>query len=393
MSVAENASQPVPPAVSLPVQGDDVRPATPSATSSPAPSTSQSDQVASSRLPPEPAPGGRPGEHAVYFRSGAERLFGILTTPSARAVAAGADTPTRTRLGTARSTSLGVLLAHSGVNNFTAHRNGVWTTIAHQLANEGVTSLRFDFTGTGESSGHHVRSLTGQVVSDITAAVAVLRAQGCDRLLLVGSCFGGIPVTVVAALRRDVAAVILLSPPLVVAATQQSLRQRVTGLVNRATVTAVITNPEFRRWYLARVWSLATAHLRVRGRALTRALPRLFAGAAHWPHRSAVPGPGGHAHFPMTGAGLLVGAELRAILESGAALDLVFGSEDGNLAVVEHDQASVAALDDLRTLGSGLGWHVIPGAVHGLEDASVQAAVIAFVTEAARRPRNRRGAQ
>jgi hypothetical protein len=95
----------------------------------------------------------------------------------------------------------------------------------------------------------------------------------------------------------------------------------------------------------------------------------------------------------MTGAGLLVGAELRAILESGAALDLVFGSEDGNLAVVEHDRASVAALDDLRTLGSGLGWHVIPGAVHGLEDASVQAAVIAFVTEAARRPRNRRGAQ
>ncbi len=108
-----------------------------------------------------------------------------------------------------------MVLAHSGANNFSAHRNGVWTSISRQLAREGIPSLRFDFAGTGESSGELVLGATGQPVTDVVAAMDGLRATGCRRLLIVGSCFGAIPSIAAAAGRGDVAGLILLSPPLV----------------------------------------------------------------------------------------------------------------------------------------------------------------------------------
>ncbi|MHB8283767.1 MAG: alpha/beta hydrolase [Caulobacteraceae bacterium] len=66
---------------------------------------------------------------------------------------------------------------------------------ARQLARRGVASLRFDFAGVGDSPGapgeprSHVYETSR--AADMDAAVAMLQAQGFDRLFVVGVCSGG----------------------------------------------------------------------------------------------------------------------------------------------------------------------------------------------------------
>src|SRR5581483_1000655 len=69
-------------------------------------------------------------ETPLYMQAGPESVFAVYTSS------------------TSPAPEIGVVLAHSGANNFSAHRNGVWTRLARQLAHEGIPSLRFDFAGT-----------------------------------------------------------------------------------------------------------------------------------------------------------------------------------------------------------------------------------------------------
>ena len=291
-----------------------------------------------------------PVETARYIRSGTETLFAVHTSP----VTSPAD--------------LGVLLAHSGPNNFSAHRNGVWTDISRELARQGIPSLRFDFAGTGESSGEFVLRLDGQPVADATAAMNALQATGCRRLLVVGSCFGGIPSAVASAARADVAGVILVSPPLVLpgAGGMASSWEKLREVVNRTTLHTVATNREYRRWFFGRLAFLAWTRATVQ---LSRFTSRT--AASRTPEPSAGAGPS---------RGLLIESELARLVTTGSHIEVVFGTSDENLARIHGEAAASRALRRLRDRRpTGLVWTVFDGPVHGLEDVALQKQLIRLI--------------
>jgi pimeloyl-ACP methyl ester carboxylesterase len=305
-----------------------------------------------------PAPAGStdtPVETALYLQSGTETVFAVYTSP--------ASSPA----------DLGVLLVHSGPNNFSAHRNGVWTAISRRLAREGIPSLRFDFAGTGESSGEFALRLDGQPVTDATAAMDALRAAGCRRLLVIGSCFGGIPAVVAGVARGDVAGMILVSPPLVLpGGGVASLREKLREVINRPTLRTVATNREYRRWFLARLASLAWTRATVQLGRLTSRTP---AGRTPDPGRTPEPGA-----VTRLGRGLLLESELARLIMTGSPIEAVFGTSDDNLAVIEGDAEASHALQRLRDHSpAGLAWTVFGGAVHGWEDLAVQEELIRLI--------------
>ncbi len=71
----------------------------------------------------------------------------------------------------------------------------MWTDLARQLARRGITSLRFDMTGVGESQGSHTSdpmtaSYHPDRIADLECAVDALAAQSFDQVTVVGYCSG-----------------------------------------------------------------------------------------------------------------------------------------------------------------------------------------------------------
>lgn len=286
-------------------------------------------------------------ETPLYVQAGHESVFAVHTASASP------------------SPDIGVILAHSGINNFSAHRNGVWARLARHLAREGISSLRFDFAGTGESSGKLVLGL-GQSVDDTTAAMNALRAAGVQRLLVVGSCFGSIPSVVAAADRDDVAGAILLSPPLVLADGGQvaSFGERVREVLNGPTLRAIVTNHDYRRWFFARLWVLARTRAQVKFDSLT--------GRS----RGRQPQPSAR---PIPARGLLLQSELARLAAVGARVEVVFGTYDGNLTRIVDDEDAKRAVGLLQRGSAGLTWTVLDGPVHGMEEVAMQEQLIRLV--------------
>lgn len=291
-------------------------------------------------------------ESAIYLDSGSEAVFALHTSSRAP------------------STDLGVVLAHSGANNFSAHRNGVWTSISRQLAHEGIASLRFDFAGTGESSGEFVPGLAGQPLSDSSAAMDALRARGSRRLLVVGSCFGALPSVMASMTRDDVAGLILLSPPLVLPGTSRiaSRRDRIREVTNRSAIRAVATDGDYRRWFFARLASLARTKAAV-------------AFARRSTHSRSNGGPQHEAPTTRPG-GMLLEAELARLAALGTHLEIVYGDRDESLRRIERSSAATRSIGLLRHEPNFV-WTLLGGSVHGLEDVAVQEELIRLVVRRA----------
>jgi alpha-beta hydrolase superfamily lysophospholipase len=87
--------------------------------------------------------------------------------------------------------SVGVVIVPPlGYELWTSHRT--LRTLAERLAEQGCTTVRFDFDGTGDSSGdqwdpHRLAAWRG----DVATAAAALRGVGIDALVLVGLRMGG----------------------------------------------------------------------------------------------------------------------------------------------------------------------------------------------------------
>lgn len=114
-------------------------------------------------------------ETALRFGDG---LFGVLTTP--------------TKL---ESQKPAVLLLNTGANHHVGpHRSHV--TLARSWAAQGLSVLRFDISGLGESpvrsGGRDNDVFPTHALSDIRAAIGVLHEQGLERVAVVGVCSGGV---------------------------------------------------------------------------------------------------------------------------------------------------------------------------------------------------------
>ena len=100
-----------------------------------------------------------------------------------------------------------------------------WTnrTLSETLARHGVSTLRFDFFGHGESEGHLQDLLLTSLISQTESAIAMIRGHGFAHVGLLGSSFGGLVALLVAAKMPDLNALALRCP---VADFPALLRQR-----------------------------------------------------------------------------------------------------------------------------------------------------------------------
>lgn len=102
------------------------------------------------------------------------------------------------------------LLAHCftcGKDSLAARR------IAAGLAARGIATLRFDFTGLGDSEGEFANTGFSSNIADIAAAIAALRREGRAPALLIGHSLGGNAVLAAAAEAPEAKAVAVIGAP------------------------------------------------------------------------------------------------------------------------------------------------------------------------------------
>jgi pimeloyl-ACP methyl ester carboxylesterase len=197
-------------------------------------------------------------EVPAFFPAEDSDLFGIVTEPAER------------------RRDVGVLLAWGGGPYPSCGRNGVRTRLARRLADRGHPVVRFDYQGVGESSGRArpVR-FDEPWAADILAASRLLAAQGVDRIVLLGNCFGARNVLAAASRIEHLAGVALIGCPVLdmdhteMLAQRQSLGWHTKRALSARTVRN-LAGPKTRRRY-ARI--LAT-----KVRSMIRRLGRLPGG-------------------------------------------------------------------------------------------------------------------
>jgi alpha-beta hydrolase superfamily lysophospholipase len=137
---------------------------------------------------------------ALYFASGSHRLFGWLHRA-----------PDRARTQTATGIGL-VVCKPFGYESICAHRG--MRAFSEAAANLGVPTLRFDYTGTGDSSDVDPRTDQLQVwVEDVLAAIAEIRRRtDVERVYLLGFRLGSVLAALAARRCAAVGGLILVGP-------------------------------------------------------------------------------------------------------------------------------------------------------------------------------------
>jgi len=101
----------------------------------------------------------------------------------------------------------GVVLAHC----FTCSKDfKVLAWISRGLAERGYSSLRFDFSGLGESEGDFRRTTLSTDIEDLAAAVRWMEAQGIETVALLGHSLGGAAAILAASRLPAVRSVVVL---------------------------------------------------------------------------------------------------------------------------------------------------------------------------------------
>lgn len=207
-------------------------------------------------------------EEPFWFRRGDDVLFGVYNSP--------AD----------RSSTAGIVCIHNGGYNMTAHHNQMWTRLCRQAAADGLHALRFDLTGTGDSTGTDVRNPYGQAADDTLAAVEWLQARGVERVVLVGTCRGAMIALGAAPRTPGLAGVFLCAPAIVKLSPDHNglepwqaptVRQAIMDGLSLRVARNLVADGEYRRFVAmragARLRRVAASRARS-GRQVTEASPR-----------------------------------------------------------------------------------------------------------------------
>ena len=101
------------------------------------------------------------------------------------------------------------VLCHGFLSSKTSTTNNMLTRM---LIDRGIATFRFDFFGHGESDGPFELISNTLAVQQVQVALDLVRQKGYRTIGLMGSSFGGLVATLVAAQRRDLACLALKCP-------------------------------------------------------------------------------------------------------------------------------------------------------------------------------------
>jgi alpha-beta hydrolase superfamily lysophospholipase len=136
-----------------------------------------------------------------------------------------------------------VLFAHC----FTCSKNiGTATRISRALADRGLATLRFDFTGLGNSEGDFSNTNFSSNVDDLVAAARYLASAYEAPKILVGHSLGGAAVIAAASRLPEVRAVVTIAAPSDPAHMRQLLRNNVPEIMKKGWAMVEIGGQEFR---------------------------------------------------------------------------------------------------------------------------------------------------
>ena len=146
------------------------------------------------------------------------------------------------------------------------------TRISRALARRGVATLRFDFTGLGESGGDHAATTFAANVEDLVAAADFLRRELMAPALLVGHSLGGAAVLAAAHRVPESVAVVTIGAPASTDHLRQLLVRRAPELAGGAETVEVDLGGRPVRVGRALLDDLASTRLEERIAELGRAL-------------------------------------------------------------------------------------------------------------------------
>ncbi len=99
---------------------------------------------------------------------------------------------------------IGAILCHGMLSDKDSPK---YQQLAEQLSARNIPTLRFDFSGRGESGGSLFDMTYSKQIEDLNAAIEYLAASGCTRVALFGSSMGGTVAILVASRDERVVAI------------------------------------------------------------------------------------------------------------------------------------------------------------------------------------------
>lgn len=130
-------------------------------------------------------------EKIFFENSKGQKLCGILSNPTSLK-----DKPV-------------IVLCHG----FSTSKDGrTYVRLEEILNNSGISTLRFDFFGHGESEGKFEELTLSEAIDDIQKAIKLLKDAGYTKIGLFGSSFGGMASIVTASDTHDLYVLALKSP-------------------------------------------------------------------------------------------------------------------------------------------------------------------------------------
>lgn len=267
-------------------------------------------------------------EYPMFFPSGDETLFGVLTEP---------EVPPN---------GIDVLAICGGGWIPGPHRGSMWVRMAREYAASGYRTFRFDFHGVGESTGSVRFDMDLPLVQDARAALDRLRRGSAGRQVLVGTCFGGRTAGALGAVSEPAGVAFLAVPVLGAKSTGELVKIAASPRILRN-----ILKPEHRRQY----WRIIV-------RRSKRILNRLRSRGSH--------GIEGKRRFID---------DFEVLVQKRVPCLLAYGAEDPEYAQFLEEAAEGRLAKALERAGDLAQVVVVPGRMHGFASAEAQAHVLEVV--------------
>jgi pimeloyl-ACP methyl ester carboxylesterase len=290
-------------------------------------------------------------ETITFLEAGPETILAVLTAPGAEPL------------------KVGVIFLPGGGAPLTTGRNRFAVRLSRDVAPLGFHAIRLDYHGAGESTGsiRHFR-LDRPFIDDASAAMSILRLQGVEHFVLVGSCFGSRTALAVAAAFPEVIAVAMVSCP---------VRDFEMGQH-----TSVLAAERRSIWaYVAK-----GLHPRMLGRLTKRSWRATYRRHAMAKLRTMVPGKRSSERGTqgITGVSDRFLGDMRDLVERKVPMLLIYG--DDEYLFDDFQRAHHGELGDLlASAGDRVTMRVLEGSVHGFTRVDVQDAVLSVIVEWLRR--------